>query len=401
MNRASTKLNLEEILREDLATVSAREKNAFDQLIAPFNQSIVLVGAGNLGRQVLTQLRKDSVEPLAFADNNTAIHGTMVNGLTVLPPHDAAAQYGRSAAFVVTIWNRNHSFTETQKTLQRLGCVKVVSVATFRWKHPESFLPFFWADLPSKIIRQTEEIKSVFLLWADDFSRYEYLAQLQWRVWGDFDFITRPTPQESYFPDGLFELLSHEQFVDCGAYDGMTVRQFLKRQQFFAGRIMAFEPDPANYASLKTYTSSLDPKLGVTIDALPYAVGATRAKVRFDATGEMASAISQAGAIEVDCFPLDDLFAQQHFLPTFIKMDIEGTELDALRGAQNTIRAQVPILAICCYHHYDDLWCIPNYVHSLCSDYSIFLYPREIEGWEMVCYAVPNRRLIPQAKQMK
>jgi hypothetical protein len=53
MNRTSAELNLEEILREDPATVSAREKNAFDQLIAPFNQSIVLFGAGNLGRQVL------------------------------------------------------------------------------------------------------------------------------------------------------------------------------------------------------------------------------------------------------------------------------------------------------------------------------------------------------------
>jgi hypothetical protein len=53
MNRTSTELILEEIPREDPATVSAREKTAFDQLIAPFNRSIVLFGAGDLGRQVL------------------------------------------------------------------------------------------------------------------------------------------------------------------------------------------------------------------------------------------------------------------------------------------------------------------------------------------------------------
>jgi FkbM family methyltransferase len=394
MNRASTELNLEEILREDLATVSAREKNAFDRLIAPFNQSIVLFGAGNLGRQVLSQLRKDGVEPLAFADNNSAIHGTIVNGLTVLSPQDAAAQYARSAAFVVTIWNTNHSFVETQKTLQGLGCVKVVSVATFRWKHPESFLPFFWADLPSKIIRQTEEIRSVFPLWADDFSLYEYLAQLQWRVWGDSAFLARPMPQESYFPNDLFELLSQEQFVDCGAYDGMTVRQFLKRQPLFAGRIMAFEPDPANYFSLKTYASSLAPKLAATPDVFPYAVGAAHTKFRFAATGDMCAAISETGTLEIDCFPLDDLFSQQNFSPTYIKMDIEGAELDALKGAQNTIRAQAPILAICSYHRYDDLWRIPNYIHSLRPDYSLFLRPHEIEGGQVVCYAVPKHRLL-------
>ncbi len=394
-NQATVELHLEEILREDLATVKAREKIVFDQLIAPFNQSIVLFGAGNLGQQVLSQLRKDGVEPLAFADNNIAIHGTTVGGLTVLSPQSAAIQYGQSAAFVVTAWNTNHSFVETKTMLQMLGCVKVVSVTTFRWKHPEKFLPFFWADLPSKTCEHAKDIQSVFPLWADDFSRREYLAQLQWRVWGNFDFLARPVPQESYFPDDLFALLADEKFVDCGAYDGITIQQFLKRQPSFAGRVLGFEPDPANYVKLQTYASNLDPKLGAAIEAFPYAVSSVRGKVRFDATGDMGAAISQTGTLEVDCFPLDDLFAQQNFSPTYVKMDIEGSELDALKGAQNTIRSQSPILAICSYHRHDDLWRIPAYIHSLYPDYSLFLRPHEIEGWQLVCYAVPKSRLKP------
>jgi len=393
MNQTTAELHIEEILREDLATVKSREKNSFDQLIAPFNQSIVLFGAGNLGQQVLSQLRKDGVEPLAFADNNVAIHGTTVSGLNVLSPQSAAVQYGQSAAFVVTAWNTNHSFVETKKMLEALGCAKVVSVATFRWKHPETFLPFFWAELPSKTCEHKEDILSILPLWADNFSRGEYLAQLQWRVWGDFDFLARPVPQESYFPDDIFTLLVDEKFVDCGAYDGITIQQFLSRQPSFTGSVLAFEPDPANYTRLRTYTSNLDSKLRVMIEAFPYAVSAVRGKVRFDATGDMGAAISQVGTLEVDCFPLDDLFAQQNFSPTYIKMDIEGAELDALKGAQNTIRSQSPILAICSYHRCDDLWRIPAYIHSLYPDYSLFLRPHEIEGWQLVCYAVPKSRL--------
>src|SRR5688572_8566616 len=173
---------LNKILGEDVASVRKREKKAFDELIAPFGDSIVLFGAGNLGCQVLSQLRQDGIEPLAFSDNNSSIHGSVIGGLTVLSPREAATRYGQSASFVVTIWNTNHSFVETQEKLQALGCIKVISVATFRWKHPENFLPFFWANLPSKTIEQVEQVKSAFALWADDFSRQEYLAQLRWRL---------------------------------------------------------------------------------------------------------------------------------------------------------------------------------------------------------------------------
>ena len=107
----------------------------------------------------------------------------------------------------------------------------------------------------------------------------------------------------------------------------------------------------------------------------------------------MGAAISPNGGLDVDCFSLDDLFAQHNLSPTYIKMDIEGAELDALRGAENTIREQAPILAVCIYHRHDDLWRIPGYIHSLCTDYSFFLYPHEVEGWELVCYAIPQKRL--------
>ena len=384
---------LNKILWEDVSTARKREKKAFDKLVAPFGESIVLFGAGNLGRQVLSQLRQDGIEPLAFSDNNSSIQGSVIGGLTVLSPREAATRYGQSASFVVTIWNTNQSFVETQEKLQALGCIKVISVATFRWKHPEKFLPFFWANLPSKTIEQAKQVKSAFALWADDFSRQEYLAQLRWRIWGDFESLSPPVQQESYFPEDIFQLEPAEHFVDCGAYDGITIRQFLNKQTTFTGRILAFEPDPANFANLKRYISNLDLSLQDQLEVLPFAIGARHERVRFDATGTMGSTITDSGSIEVDCFPLDELFQDHEFMPTYLKMDIEGAELDALKGAQKTIHRLSPALAVCTYHHYDDLWRIPAYIHSISNEYSIFLRPHEIEGWQLVCYAIPKKRL--------
>ena len=79
--------------------------------------------------------------------------------------------------------------------------------------------------------------------------------------------------------------------------------------------------------------------------------------------------------------------------PTFIKMDVEGSEIDALIGAQNIIRKELPILAICAYHRQDHMWRIPSLIHSFSDQYCFFLRPHLSEGWDLVCYAIPLPRL--------
>jgi len=384
---------LDKLLNEDMSSVLKREETEFDQLALPFEKSLVLVGAGNLGRQVLTCLRRDKIEPLAFADNNPALQGQLIEGIPVLSRKQAAEKYGAFAAFVVTIWNTDHSFVQTQKEFKELNCKKVISAVTLRWKYPSSLLPFFWLDVPSKTIKNAELIKSVFPLWGDEFSRKEYLAHLKFRILGEFNSLSAPVSQESYFPDDLFDVLPKENFVDCGAFDGITVKHFLQRQKEFTGKIIAYEPDPANFKLLKQYISNLKTVKADNIKPLPYAVGARHEKVHFDATGTMGSTISSNGKAQVECVTLEENLTDLHITPTYIKMDIEGSELDALTGARNIIINETPILAICLYHRFDDLWRIPLFIRSLTDGYRLFLRPHEIEGWQLVCYAVPSNRL--------
>ena len=51
-----------------------------------------------------------------------------------------------------------------------------------------------------------------------------------------------------------------------------------------------------------------------------------------------------------------------------------------------------PVLAICSYHRQTDLWRIPELIHSIDADYRLFIRPHLIEGWDLVCYAVPAER---------
>jgi FkbM family methyltransferase len=74
----------------------------------------------------------------------------------------------------------------------------------------------------------------------------------------------------------------------------------------------------------------------------------------------------------------------------FIKMDIEGAELSALRGAEATIRRFQPKLAISLYHRIEDFETIPAYLDSLHLPYQYYLDHHTIYENETVLFAVPR-----------
>ncbi len=93
-----------------------------------------------------------------------------------------------------------------------------------------------------------------------------------------------------------------------------------------------------------------------------------------------------SGASKGHVVPLDDVLRAEKV--TFIKMDIEGAEPHALRGAKNIIQAQKPKLAICVYHDFRHLWEIPLYIKLLVPEYKIYLRHHTNLEYETVCYAV-------------
>jgi FkbM family methyltransferase len=226
-------------------------------------------------------------------------------------------------------------------------------------------------------------------LWADDESRREYLAQVRWRTHGDPDALLPPDPDE-YFLEGIFSWLPDEVFVDCGAYTGDTIDRILKVRGSHVSRIVALEPDPANFGQLRSWLDNLEPERAAKVRALPLAVGARSSTLRFRQDG-IAGRLHEQGETMVQCEPLDKLLPDES--PTYIKFDIEGAEADALVGAESVIRRQLPVLAICLYHRQGDLWTIPLWLQSRFPEYRLFLRSHRTEGQDLVCYAVPPGRL--------
>ena len=381
---------LEAILSESVASVKEREAHAFDRQLAECRGRVVLFGAGSLGKTALKCLRTIGVEPLAFCDNNQDRWNETVDGMPVLSPTGAAEQYGSSALFIVSIWSLGHRYAETKDTLNKLGCKRVIPASTLRWKFADVLMPYFCQDLPHKLFEDAERVLTAASLWSDGKSRDEYLRQVEWRASGDFGVLHEPDREESYFPSTIFALESDEFFVDCGSYTGDTVQQFLLRTgNQFAG-IVAVEPDPKNFLTLQNWAQGLGPETRNRIQLNKVAVGSKRCQVQFAADGSEGSSVRKDGDIVVDCVPLDDLLAGTS--PTYIKMDIEGAEPDAIIGGKKIIRDHRPVLSICVYHTQDHLWSIPILIHQLAPDYRLFLRPHDVDGWQLVCYAIPEGR---------
>lgn len=381
---------LEQLMAEGNENALKREASAFDGLTA-FPNDLVLFGAGNLGRRTLAGLRGLGIEPRGFVDSNKTRWGQELDGVKVFSPEQAAELFGDRATFVVTIWGALGADRMESRIarLRQLGCKSVVSFVPLYWKYPDVFLPHYTIDLPHHVHEQKSRIREALGLFTEERSRQEFLAQLRLRLFGDFGSLPDPVPGPIYFQDDLFKLGKDEVFVDCGAFDGDSLDLFLEAVQNSFERAIAFEPDPVNYAKLQAKVNSLPPEVRERIVLHGEATGDTHSRVLIDAGSGPSSQIGK-GEFEVGYVTLDSALSGVNV--SMIKMDIEGSELATLSGAKNLIQERTPILAISAYHRQADLWDIPLLVHELNPDYSFYLRPHMLEAWDLVCYAVPNRR---------
>ncbi len=379
---------LQRIVSESLQAVRAREKSAFAKFAGQNEERLILFGAGPLGRLVFQGLEHAGVRPIAFADNNERLWHSETGGVPVLPPASTADRYCDSGCFVVTIYNGS----PVRRQLNALGCKHVAPFAALFWKYADVFTPNLGIDLPHKLPAYSDEIRACQDVLADEDSRRELAGQLEWRYWLEDDSLPPPLdPAGTYFPMDLIVPSENEVFVDCGSFQGDILPSF---NSYWKGRfqhIFALEPDPQNRAALEATTKNMGLENRVTV--IPYALGEHNGVASFASTGTVTSQVVEGGeqSLSVECRRLDNI--SWPLTPTYIKMDIEGAEPQALIGATDLLRRHHPILAVCTYHRTEHLWQIPNLIRSITPEYNLFLRRYAEECWEGVCYAIPDHRV--------
>ncbi len=197
------------------------------------------------------------------------------------------------------------------------------------------------------------------------------------------DTMVHVCEKNQYFPSDIIKLTEQERLVDIGAFNGDTIRDFVVRTQGTFGRIFAFEVDAINFKALRENIQKMQELDRVTIFNL--GIWDSERDITYS-IGESQSTVGVFGEGRGHVVPLDNVLKDEKV--TIIKMDIEGAEPQALRGARNIIEMQKPKLSICVYHDFRHLWEIPLYIKSIVPEYKLYLRHHTNLEYETVCYAV-------------
>ncbi len=215
----------------------------------------------------------------------------------------------------------------------------------------------------------------------DDISKKTFENTVKYKLSGDVDYLfdCEVTADEPF--NSFFKLSENEIYLDLGAYRGDTVFEFLKAVNGEYKKIYAVEPDKKTFRKLENAVKNI--KNTVLINGAVYSECGTG---YFNMNGSRGSNVSKSGE-ETAFYSVDGILNGNKV--TYIKADVEGAELDFIKGAQNTIKLQKPKMQIACYHKSDDLINIPEAVLKIRSDYKVYMrhFP-SLPAWDTVYYFI-------------
>lgn len=348
------------------------------------SKPLVLYGMGDGADKLLKQLAILGIEPAGIFASDEFVRGQSFAGMPVLTYAQARERFGEMLVLVCF-------GTEQPEVLANIN--KIAAEQELYAPH----MPLFGNLLADgEFWRQYKtDLAAVAEVWADAASRAVYINYLHYMWTGRIDFLQLvTTPRAAIWP--LLALKSDEVYLDLGAYDGDTVLEFVDLVRGSWRQIWALEPDNRNFAKLQARLNGLP-----NTRALPLAIYQHSGDLSFRGLAGRNSALAQpngsadkAVAVKkqytVSGISLDDL--QRQYMdkpPTFIKMDVEGAEEQALLGGREMLAQYQPRLAVAAYHRTEDIFKLPLLLKQFNPNYRLYLrHHPYIPGWETNIYAV-------------
>ncbi len=328
-------------------------------------RQVYIYGAGEYARSVGRFLRK---------------HGVTVSGNIVDPEFKAGAAHhtleevlSNGAAVSIVIGRADHRGARDKM----LASGKIAPTDLHAFVLSPHYLDAIDGDF---LAAHKKDLATVYERLVDHESRETFIAFIRTLYSGDDGPLIDVVAPDQYFPSFL-SLRQDEIFVDGGAYDGDTLSEFRRRCGGHFRKYYAIEPDPRNYdALLASIAANPGP-----IQPLAAALSDQHGELRFslDSVASTDSRVTVDGEFRVPAITIDATCPGA----TFIKLDIEGGELHALRGAASTIAANRPTLAISAYHVPEHLWELPRFVSAIHPDYQIRMRQHRPICTELVMYA--------------
>jgi len=347
--------------------------------------SIVVYGLGSRGKSIVDSLLLNNIKPALIIDKfnpSTEYKGIKVENLANVNLSNPLHNY----RCILALHNNYVNLKDVYEDIVNAGITNISSLINISDEY--DFINIdngYWLEKDFKYSNYLSEIESLTSLLADNKSKELLKSIIQYRDLGSPKDCPNGSFSDEYIPLDLPRYSDPIRLIDCGSYDGLAIRKFIKAGYTFDS-LISFEPDPKNYALLEEQDFNIKNSF-----FLPLGVWSSTTQLRFNSDKDMGSSVSESGDIVIQCVSIDALAKNYH--PTLIKFDVEGAEIEALLGAKNTICANKPNLCISLYHRPDHLFKIPLLIDSWNLGYQYHLRVHEENTFGVVLYCL-NPQLI-------
>lgn len=384
---------------------------------------VVLFGAGSAGKELCPVLKVHGVNPVCFCDNNPSRMGEFHCGLPVISLSELRKEHKDSLIVVTTGAYRD----EVKQHLVDIGFDedRILTISNQEAMCYYTHLAqWYWSE--EDLLLYQNELLKVYNLLSDQKSRDIFASRIALFVRGadyqsfcnfilkfsdirymqgtDFQEFMHSTDcdSEAYlqFNNDLIHLDDNEVTIDGGAFTGDSTLEFIKAcksQSVKYRKIICYEPNPKIFSVLQQNTAKYR-----NVVLKPFGLWSNSSTVKFvdsnilkpgsarilsedDNNGDLP--VGKSEIMKIMATSIDEDFPDETI--TLIKMDIEGAEILALRGAIKTIIRCRPKLVISAYHKRNDLFEIPLQIHQSVPDYKLYFRHFSSNFAETTFFAIP------------
>lgn len=219
-----------------------------------------------------------------------------------------------------------------------------------------------------------EKLQTVYNMLCDEQSKRVFENTVLFKISGNPNYLYEIETERNETLD-ISGVKKAESFLDLGAYNGDTAVEFLNYSEN-AQKIIAVEPDIRSFNKLCKNTENLK-----EITAVNCAISNSETIIHLADKKGRGTSIGNVGK-EVNCTTVDKLLNGEKI--DYIKFDIEGNELNGIKGAKNAIKEHKPTLCIAAYHKSEDLFSIPLAVNEIRCDYNLYMrHTKCLPAWDI------------------
>ncbi len=338
------------------------EKSSWEK-IKDSGKPVVIYGMGNGADKVIDEFNRLEIPILGVTASDDFVRGQIFRGYKVKKLSEFDGDFIIAVGFATCIPEvMNHIYSLSKKYRVIVPCV-----------------PVFGDEIFNRVFieKNADKISAAYNLFEDDSKRI-FEGCVNFMFGGELDVLSSVTTEK----EEVFENIIHfnnESYLDLGAYRGDTVEEFLHYCGGEYESITALEPDRRTFKKLCGYLESIPRST-----AYQKAIYNEITTLCFTDKAGRQSTISDKGE-EIETTTVDELCKNKKV--TYIKMDVEGAESEAIEGAGKTLKEQKPKLNIALYHKSADIFELPLKISQINPDYKFYIRRHPyIPCWDMNLY---------------